>query len=388
MAYIYQKGKTWYFTVTAGKDGKGNKNRINGGGYRLKKDAIAAAAVVESEYAKGTFVKEQDIIFSDFANEWVERYKHQVKPPTVRIRKNEINRLNEYFAARMLRSISKKEYQNCLYDMFNKKGYSESTVSGTHGTARMIFRNAVELDVIKADPTEFAKPPRKIETLEEIEKKDEIPKYLEKEDLATFLRIAHDGGLYQDYAIFLLLAYTGIRVGELCALKWSDILFEESLISITKTYYNPTNNLRKYELGLPKTKSSRRNVHVSAKVLKELELHRARQRKEEMKNKNVWHKEDFVFTADKYPGYPAYVKLIDIRMDRLLRISGLPTELTPHSLRHTHTSLLAEAGVGLEEIMERLGHVDDDTTRKVYLHVTKEMKKEAAHKFDALMDGL
>jgi len=49
---------------------------------------------------------------------------------------------------------------------------------------------------------------------------------------------------------------------------------------------------------------------------------------------------------------------------------------------------MAKAGVGLEEIMERLGHSDDDTTRQVYLHVTKDMKKEAAHKFDALMDNL
>lgn len=75
-------------------------------------------------------------------------------------------------------------------------------------------------------------------------------------------------------------------------------------------------------------------------------------------------------------------------MARLLRVSDLPEGLTPHSLRHTHTSLLAEAGVGLEEIMQRLGHIDDDTTRRVYLHVTKQMKKEAAKKFDDLMDNL
>ena len=69
-------------------------------------------------------------------------------------------------------------------------------------------------------------------------------------------------------------------------------------------------------------------------------------------------------------------------------MAGLSPELTPHSLRHTHTSLLAEANVGLEEIMDRLGHSDDDTTKNVYLHVTKEMKKEASHKFAQLMRNL
>nr|WP_245998333.1 tyrosine-type recombinase/integrase [Siminovitchia terrae] len=75
-------------------------------------------------------------------------------------------------------------------------------------------------------------------------------------------------------------------------------------------------------------------------------------------------------------------------MARLLKIAGLNGQLTPHSLRHTHTSLLAEAGVGLEQIMDRLGHTDDHTTKNVYLHVTKEMKKEASQKFTELMRSL
>ncbi|HWQ71967.1 MAG TPA: tyrosine-type recombinase/integrase [Desulfitobacteriaceae bacterium] len=75
-------------------------------------------------------------------------------------------------------------------------------------------------------------------------------------------------------------------------------------------------------------------------------------------------------------------------MTRILKIAKLNQELTPHSLRHTHTSLLAEADVGLKEIMERLGHSDDDITRKVYLHVTKTKKKEASQKFAELMRNL
>jgi integrase len=72
-------------------------------------------------------------------------------------------------------------------------------------------------------------------------------------------------------------------------------------------------------------------------------------------------------------------------MARLLKIAGLDQSLTPHSLRHTHTSLLAEAGVGLEQIMQRLGHSDDETTRNIYLHITKPKRKEASQKFSELM---
>ncbi len=87
-------------------------------------------------------------------------------------------------------------------------------------------------------------------------------------------------------------------------------------------------------------------------------------------------------------GYPDFIKTIENRMRRLLKKMGKKEYLTPHSLRHTHTSLLTEAGVSLPEIMERLGHVNDDTTTQVYLHVTKSRKKEASQKFGELMRGI
>lgn len=72
-------------------------------------------------------------------------------------------------------------------------------------------------------------------------------------------------------------------------------------------------------------------------------------------------------------------------MKRLLKLAGLNQELTPHSLRHTHTSLLAEAGISLEQIMHRLGHSSDRITTKIYLHITKPKRKEASQKFGELM---
>ncbi|MBG9542667.1 tyrosine-type recombinase/integrase [Cytobacillus firmus] len=104
---------------------------------------------------------------------------------------------------------------------------------------------------------------------------------------------------------------------------------------------------------------------------------------------DAYHNKDFIFSKmERQFGYPIVIKTVQNRMARLLRISGLNQELTPHSLRHTHTSLLAEAGVSLEQIMDRLGHTDDQITKNVYLHVTQEMKKEASHKFAQLMRSL
>jgi len=72
-----------------------------------------------------------------------------------------------------------------------------------------------------------------------------------------------------------------------------------------------------------------------------------------------------------YPGYPVLPKNIEDQMKRILKLAGLNTTLTPHSLWHTHTSLLAEAKVDLVQIIERLGHTNNKTTKYIYLHVTK-----------------
>jgi integrase len=384
-------GAKWSYIVDIGTDPKtGKRKQKKKGGFKSKTEAQAAAALLVADLQLGTHVNETNKSFEEFAYEWLSMYEAtgQVKVSTVRVRKHEISRLLDYFAKLKLRDITKNMYQNALLDL-KKRGFADNTISGAHRTGRMIFKKAIELDLIKKDPSEFAVIPKAQKTVEELEQEDEIPNYLEKEELALFLHTAKEEGLDRDYPMFLLLAYTGMRVGELCALKWKDVDFEEETISITKTYYNPTNNTKKYHLLPPKTKTAKRKIDIDPSVLQQLEKLHLEQKKVKMKNRDSYHDADFVFAKlIKNPGYPELIKVVEIRMKRLLKLAGLNMELTPHSLRHTHTSLLAEAGVSLLEIMERLGHKDDNTTKNVYLHITKTMKKEASHKFARLMENL
>ncbi|MGX4258007.1 tyrosine-type recombinase/integrase [Bacillus sp. YH3-2-B2] len=159
---------------------------------------------------------------------------------------------------------------------------------------------------------------------------------------------------------------------------------------ISKTYYNPTNNKKQYKLLPPKTETAIRVVDVDDTVINELRKHQSFQKKVILRYRDVYHDHDVVFASidDLSPSYPLYIKKVENRMRRLLKLAKLSTELTPHSLRHTHTSLLAQAVVSLPQIMERLGHKNEATTKNVYLHVTKEMKKEASQKFKELMENL
>ena len=376
---------TWTYVIDTGSPT--TRRQSKKGGFKTKKEAQLAAAAVLLEVQSGTYVHESEIYF---VKEWVSLYSDSGRPKvsTVRVRKHESGRLAKEFNGLKLKSITRKSYQAALNSL-KLSGLSDNTLTGIHCTGKMIFRKAVELNYIKTDPTIYAVVPRVQQTVEDAERNNDIPKYLERAELSSFLAAARQSDNDLDGPVFVALAYTGVRVGELCALKWKDINFEDRTMTITKTLYMPSNNAKSYALLTPKTKKSRRVLEIDAVVIAELEAHRSKQNIIRMEHRDIYQDNDFIFAGTQRNfGYPAPAHIVRRAMKRLLKNAGLDLSLSPHSLRHTHTSLLAEAGVSLEEIMERLGHANDIMVRRIYLHVTKAMKSEASRKFSELMGGI
>jgi len=391
MAYIRKRGKYWSYTIDVGKDPvSGERRQETKSGFRTKRETELAAAEIETEVAKGTYVRESKISFREFTEKWLRWYKAGIlskkpKVSSMRQREYQVRTLMLYFDAIMISQITRSQYQDALLDLLDK--LSHETVKGIHATGRMIFRKAVQDGIIKTNPTDYTKVPSN----DEIE---ESPKYMEKETLAEFLHLAKTRGIGDDYVIFLTLAYTGMRIGELCVLQWDDVNFEDQTISIKGTLFNPDDIADAYEILTPKTKTSKRTVDVDDNLISELKYLKVEQSKFIALHEKKYHNKGFVFGRTDSPrnskktlfGYPPVRRTIENRMDRLMQWMATTTRFTPHSLRHTHTSLCAEAGVSLEAIMQRLGHKDDRTTRAVYLHATRSVKREAAIKFSALMN--
>jgi integrase len=251
----------------------------------------------------------------------------------------------------------------------------------------MVFEYAYSLKLIKDIPTKHIKLPKKKTTVSELEKGDSInEKFLEKEELEEFLTVAKNDGLEGDLLAFTLLAYTGLRIGEMIALKWSDIDFNEHTLKVIKTYYNPTNNKLKYKLLTPKTEGSIRTMTIDPMLISLLLEHKKGQEIIMSENKPFYIDNGFILTSSE--GYPKTIKHISIRMNRLLKKTTIKKHVTPHSFRHTHTSLLIKANVHIKEIQERLGHSDINTTMDIYAHMTKNIKREASNKFSNLMKDL
>ncbi|MDO3680396.1 site-specific integrase [Paenibacillus ehimensis] len=368
---------TYRYHIIDPKTGKRKQKETRG--FDTKEEAEEEAKRILVELQNGTYIEEKDLTFQDFAFQWLDLYSKsgKVKQSTVDIRKAKLKILEEHFAQIKVKDITKKMYQEFLNSLLEQ--YARKTIASIHEVGSLIFKKAVELEIIAKDITEYAEIPTKKLTVEELEGQIKVPRYLEKEELKQFLEAAKFSNLAIDYPMFVTLAYTGLRVGELCALKWKDIDFSEQIISITKTIYNKSNKSGEHALHTPKTKSSIRTLDVDEIVLAALEQHKNNQ-------KAVSLEDHFVFVDRK--GNPVPITYVQKRMHSLLKHAKIELHLTPHSLRHTHTSLLAEAGVSLEVIQNRLGHQDDKITRAIYLHITKPKRKEASQKFAELMRGI
>ncbi len=183
-------------------------------------------------------------------------------------------------------------------------------------------------------------------------------KYLEHDELSRLL----DGMTVERWKLmteFLLLS--GLRIGEAIALDDQDVT---DVIHVTKTYVRDI-----AAISTTKTETSTRDVDIQPELADCIRSIRTFIRTEQL---NFGYRSNIFFPAfgGGYIQYDAYAKYFRENTERLLG-----RRLTPHALRHTHTAMLAEAGVPLETISRRLGHSDSKITREVYMHVTEGMRQ-------------
>jgi len=387
---IRKRNGKYYFRYDVIDTMTGKRKQKETRGYNSERELKPEMIRIQSELLAGTYVEEKNIGFLEWVDRWLEIYGStgKVKNRTVDIRRLSLQAAKKKFSGLKVKEVTPLQYQNLL-DELKADGSAKRTIEMLHEACNMMFRKAVQLEIIKTNPTLLAEIPAFPQTVEQLENEDELPKYLEKEELAKLLNTAKEYGDPQGYHALFILAYTGMRIGELCALKISDIDEINKQINITKTLYD-RKGLRKFELNTPKTKSSIRKIDVSSTVIGIIKKQEKwRNEYKIAQRKKFYNNEQFVFINNKQlPGYPAPIKQFETFMKIILEEAGLSNALTPHSLRHTYTSLMAEAGVELPAIQRLLGHRNDSVTRDVYLHVTKAKKREAVDKLDLLMNGL
>ena len=315
-----------------------------------------------------------DITFEKLYEEFEENWKHGVKSSTVYASKNvkkEI--LKQIEGDYLVRNIDRRLLQKVI-DQLLQDGKSHNYVSKIKFKLNQIMKFAVRMNYIDTNEMLFVEMPRKVITTDDLRKKN--TKYLDQKEFKLFIQNLKEEALC-DYRITKyiriakVLFLTGMRYGELAALNYKeDIDFSKKIIHIKHTY-----DFRQKERTTPKTVKSDRVITAPQKVLDII-------KEQIIENATNGFDTDFIFINTL--GEPITNVRVIAALKRHGQKIGIDKNITTHMFRHSHISLLAELGIPLTAIMDRVGHSDSKTTLEIYSHVTQKMVSDISSKLDKI----
>lgn len=192
------------------------------------------------------------------------------------------------------------------------------------------------------------------------------PRWWTAAEAARFLAAAATDELYG--IAFVLLFFTGMRLSELLGLRWQDVDWDRAGIWIRQT----RTGRRAQWVGPPKTRAGQRFIPIDAGTLALLQAHRDRQARCRGQVAGDYQEDDLVVATGV--GTPPHPRNLNRSCDRLQAQAGIP-RIKLHEIRHTHGSLLREAGADIRLIADRLGHSQASFTAQVYVHARAEAQR-------------
>ena len=322
-----------------------------------ERDARNRMTVLLRPINEGKYRPEATITFGQFLKEcWEPAVVPQLKPSSVRYYGLQIRcHLLPTFGAWRIKDITKAEVQRFLGGK-RKQGFSGSSVHGMRTALGKVLQAAVDWNYLDQNPA------RGIRLGDRAPAKERV--YLLPEQLSPLLNSLPD----PCRRLVVIAVLTGLRIGELLALRWKYVDFVHDVIHVRETVHEG-------QFGSPKTKSSRRDVPMSQPVRGALITQRSGLTSADAEN--------LVFTSRN--GAPINPKnLLRRVLQPTCRELNLPV-ISWHSFRHTHATLLGEVGESLRTAQAILGHSDLKTTLNIYTHAIPESQKRAVAKVAGLV---
>lgn len=234
------------------------------------------------------------------------------------------------------------------------KGLSDRMVRMCHAKCRAALDQAVQENLIRSNPAVGCKLPPK---------RGRETQVLSRQELQRFLIQAKAEGMYE---LFLLELTTGMRRGELLALRWDDLDFTTGKLRIDKQVY-PVGG--KLIISEPKTKAANRTIILPPAMVELLAEYK----------KSIFS--DLMFPSRTKPEQPIDPGYVRKRLQVILERAGCK-KVRFHDLRHTFATLSLENGMDVKTLSTIIGHVSSATTLNTYTHITDEMRRKAALNID------
>jgi len=304
------------------------------------------------------------VTFRSLSEQWLDLVQFELSPTTIhryRILLN--NRILPSIGDLQIQSIKASDLDR-LYTGLSRKAYlAPATVRQIHAVIRRAFRQAVLWGWIDANPAANATPPRISKTTPSPPDVDQVQRLL---NLATdsdpeFARLLH------------LAATTGARRGELCALRWRNLDFKRSTLTIDRSIVDLPGGLSEKDT---KTHMSRR-IAIDLDTLSDLKDQWKQANSVARKAGLSLHEDAFIFSSEPDGSIPLVPGRVTKKFQTLRDSIGLET-VRFHDLRHFTATRLIAAGIPVRTVSGRLGHASPNTTLTVYAHFVEASDQEAA----------
>lgn len=363
----------WEIRIDLGRDASGKRMRHYSTFRGTKKEAVAEKNRLIQVLGTGVDLDAERLNLGAFLDKWLKDHMPARVSAKTLDRYTEICSLHlkPHLGHIILAKLQPLQIQSAYASMGRgaRKGggdLSARTVLHHHRVLRQALQQAVRWRMIPTNPADLIQAPRPARTTVAV---------LSQEDAAALIAKVAAHWIHLPTALAL---HTGMRRGEILALRWNDVDFEHGEIHVTRSLEQIGR-----QLNFKGTKTGKgRVVAMPAALVRVLRAHKARQAAERLRLGAVYEDNDLVCAAPD--GKPVVPHILSDAFRTTVAASGLP-KVTFHGLRHTHATMLLRAGIHPKVVSERLGHSTISITLDVYSHVMPGMQEQAARAIDAAL---
>ena len=350
-----RKDKTWEARYSTPE---GRQKSLYG---KTEGEVTKKLKAVLHEIDTGAWMEPSKMTVGEWLEVWLRDYQGHTSGSTLLTYQGVVKtRLNPALGKVKMAKLSPIHVRRMVVDM-KKAGRTPATIHHAVGIFSGAMRAAIEAGIIKSNPTDGIKLPKKARPSFNVIDREQIPAFVE----------AVEHTQYPNELLFML--YTGIRAGEVRGLRWGDIDFDAGTAHIQR-------QLQPSGLGFtPPKDGEEREIHLTAEAVDVLKRQRKRQLEQRVAAYE-WHEDgakDLVFR--KPDGTPHSTGTIYRAVRKVGEEIGIPT-LHPHELRHSYAVAALRSGVDVKTVQHNLGHAHASVTLDTYAAYTSDAGKEGAKK--------
>jgi len=325
-----------------------------------KKEARIECARLITEMKDGAYVETDRTSLNDFLNRWERDWAAtNVSPKTAERYSHLMKHIRPTLGAKPMQAIRAQDL-NALYTSLRDR-LAPRTIGHLHRLLHLVFGHATKWGNIKRNVVALVNAPKVPVTEAPVLQLAEIPQMFDAVRGRSL------------YPIAVVALGTGMRRGELCALRWQDVNLDAATLRVERSLEQTRKSGLRFKE--PKSKRGRRAISLSATVVAELRKRWAAQQEQRLSLGLGGSPADGLVFAD-WDGSPLAPDRLSDNFSNAMAAAGLP-HVTLHTLRHTHASQLIRSGVDILTVSRRLGHANATVTLNVYGHLITTEDKAA-----------